>query len=269
MQDIKTDHYQLLYGDCAVRLADIPDQSINLTVTSPPYDNLREYAGFVFDFDTIATELYRVTRDGGVVVWNVADATIDGSESGTSFRQALKFMDLGFKLHDTMIYEKGNFSNPSRTRYHQIFEYMFVFSRDRPSTFNPIKDKQVTTTGAFGKNTVRNPDGTMSDRERKDYAAWGMRTNIWRMKTAGQENPCQSIDHPAKMPRAMAHDHIISWSNPSDTVLDPFAGSGTTGIEALKTGRKFIGIELAPEYFEMTQNNLHAASPFTLFEIQS
>jgi site-specific DNA-methyltransferase (adenine-specific) len=118
MQDINTDYYQLLFGDSAKRLAEITNDTINLTVTSPPYDNLREYKGYSFDFETIAAELFRVTAQGSIVIWNVADVTVDGGETGTSFRQALKFMELGFKLHDTMIYEKGNFSNPSTTRYH-------------------------------------------------------------------------------------------------------------------------------------------------------
>jgi DNA modification methylase len=267
MDNIITDYYQLLYGDSSLVLTHMLDDLIDLTVTSPPYDDLRKYQGYSFDFDKIASELYRVTKPGGIVVWNVGDGTVDGSETGTSFKQALKFMEIGFKLHDTMIYEKGNFSNPSTTRYHQIFEYMFVFSKGKPKTFNPIKDKKVTG-DYFGKNTVRNVDGTMTDRPRKEYAEFGMRTNIWRMNTAGQEAPCKKIAHPAKMPSAMARDHILSWSNVGDTILDPFMGSGTTGVQALQLSRKFIGIEIAGEYFKLADDELKAAVPFTLFEVQ-
>jgi len=248
--------YQIYLGDNITQLqTHVPDAHVDLTVTSPPYDNLRDYKGNTWNFEGLLKELHRVTKPGGVVMWNVADATVKGGETGTSFRQALAFIDAGWTLHDTMIYEKGNFSNPSTNRYHSIFEYMFVFSKGKPKTFNPIKDKPVTS-DYFGTNTVREKDGTMTPRARKEYAEWGMRTNIWRMKTAGQEKPCQAISHPAKMPSAMAKDHIISWSMPGDVILDPFGGSGTTGVEALKLGRKFVGVEIAPEYYLIMKQNL-------------
>ncbi len=238
----------------------VSDGSVHLTVTSPPYDQLRDYTGFSWDFASLLEQLTRVTCDGGVVMWNVADQTIKGSETGTSMRQALAFLDAGWRLHDTMIYEKGNFSNPSSNRYHQIFEYMFVFSKGKPRTFNPIKDKPNTGLVAMGKQTARQKDGSLIERGPKKLPTeFGMRGNIWRMKTAGQENPCRAIAHPAKMPTAMAHDHIISWSNPGDVVLDPFAGSGTTGVEALKLGRRFIGCEISPEYHEMCMQTCRSA----------
>lgn len=259
--------YSIYQGDNVGMLKQhVLDASIDLTVTSPPYDSLRDYKGHTWDFDELLKELKRVTKPGGIVMWNVADQVVNGSETGTSFRQALKFIDSGWRLHDTMVYEKANFSNPSSNRYHQLAEWMFVFSLGKPKTFNPIKDKPTTALNnpdharmaTFGKNTVRNKDGLMQDRgSRKDYSEFGMRGNIWRMKTAGQERPCKSISHPAKMPTAMAHDHIISWSNPGDVILDPFAGSGTTGVEALKLGRHFVGTEIAQEYFEIMQNNLN------------
>jgi DNA modification methylase len=258
--------YEIYLGDNVAQLqAHAADASIDLTVTSPPYDNLRDYKGDTWNFEGLLKELTRVTKPGGVVMWNVADQVVNGSETGTSFRQALAFMDAGWKLHDTMIYEKANFSNPSSNRYHQIAEFMFVFSKGKPKTFNPIKDKPTTALNSpdharmttLGKNTVRQKDGTMKERGvRKAYEEFGMRGNIWRMKTAGQERPCQAVSHPAKMPTAMARDHIISWSMPGDVILDPFGGSGTTGVEALKLGRRFIGVEIAPEYFTIMKTNL-------------
>jgi site-specific DNA-methyltransferase (adenine-specific) len=163
-----------------------------------------------------------------------------------------------------MIYEKGNFSNPSNNRYHQLAEWMFVFSKGTPKTFNPIKDKpnvyydpSDSKPATVGKNTQRNKDGTMTERQsRKGNTEFGMRGNVWRMKTAGQESMCKSIAHPAKMPAAMARDHIISWSNPGDVILDPFAGSGTTGVEALKLGRRFVGTEIAQDYFDLMNSQL-------------
>lgn len=240
------------------------DNSVDLTVTSPPYDNLRNYTGYTWDFDALAQELWRVTKQGGIIMWNVQDSTIKGSKTLTSFKQAIKFQEIGFRIHDVMIYEKGNFSNPSSTRYHQIWEFMFILSKGSPKAFNPIKDKKIVgmenpdhaRLGTFGKNTVRQKDGSMKDRgQRRVYNEYGMRTNIWRMLTAGQQRPGKAVDHPAKMPYAMAHDHIVSWSNPGDVILDPFAGSGTTGIAALELGRKFIGIEISEEYFEICKKN--------------
>ena len=250
-------------GDNVEQLtASIAADSIDLTVTSPPYDNLRDYHGGTFNLDALIPELWRVTKTGGVVVWNVADATVAGSETGTSFKQALAFLNYGWTLHDTMIYEKGNFSNPSRNRYHQIFEYMFVFSKGKPKTFNPICDKPLAYAaqerrGSFGKNTVRQADGSMLERPvSMTSATHGMRTNIWRMRTAGQERPGKAVEHPANMPSQMARDHILSWSNPGDVVLDPFAGCGTTGVQALALGRNFVGIELSPEYHALCLTSL-------------
>lgn len=265
---IEPDVYTLLQGDNVAMLQEhVADQSVHLTVTSPPYDAMRDYKGHSWDFDGLLAQLDRVTVPGGVVMWNVADQTVKGSETGTSMRQALKFIDAGWRLHDTMIYERGNFSNPSSNRYHQLWEYMFIFSKGKPRVFNPIKDKPNAFYSAagkpatLGKNTQRNKDGSMSERgSRKVNTEFGMRGNVWRMKTAGQENMCQPLSHPAKMPTAMAHDHIISWSMLGDVVLDPFGGSGTTGQQALQLGRRFVGIEIAPEYFEIMKSTCKDAA---------
>ena len=235
-------------------MARIDDGSIDLTVTSPPYDNLRSYNGYSFDFEAVAKELYRITKDGGVVVWVVGDATIDGSETGTSFRQALFFKEIGFNLHDTMIYQKHNFSNPSSNRYHQIFEYMFVFSKGKPKTFNALKDRpnvEAGKIGSWGKNTSRQVDGTMVERKRKVNTEFGMRYNIWRIKT--EMKPL----HPAPFPEELVEGHVLSWSNPGDVVYDPFMGSGTTAKVAIETGRKYLGSEISSEYWEIAQKRIN------------
>lgn len=189
---------------------------------------------------------------GGVVCWNVGDQVVDGSETLTSFRQAIYFVDTcGFLMHDTMIYHKRNFSHPEQTRYHQMFEYVFVLSKGKPKCFNPIIDKKNSTAGCVGNlgvNTFTNRDGTKSVRAKRITAAYGMRGNVWNGKTRGQEEVCEKLPHPAMMPKWLAHDLIVSWSNRGDTVLDPFAGSGTTGTAALELGRKAILIELNPDY---------------------
>lgn len=175
---------KIIQGDNIKLIKQIPDNSIDLTVTSPPYDNLRSYNDYSWDFEELSKELYRVTKSGGIVVWIVSDATIDGSETASSFKQALTFISKGFLLHDTMIYQKHNFSNPSTTRYHQIFEYMFVFSKGKLKTFNPIVDRAnicAGQIGSWGKNTVTQIDGTKKERTRKINTEFGMRYNIWKI----------------------------------------------------------------------------------------
>jgi site-specific DNA-methyltransferase (adenine-specific) len=242
-------------------MKDIPDGSVDLTVTSPPYDNLREYNGNNalwgdHVWKSVIKELYRVTKQGGVVVWVVGDATIKGSETGTSFKQALYFKEIGFNLHDTMIYLKPCFSavGALKTRYAPVFEYMFVFTKWKIKTFNPLKDRVCKHPNSVLHGTIRNKDGSMKkmSNEGKIYAknGFGQRYNVWEI------NP-QSNGHPAPFPEKLAHDHILSWSNEGDNVLDPFMGSGTTGKMAKQLNRNFIGIELDPEYFKIAEERIN------------
>ncbi|QKC99142.1 DNA-methyltransferase [Mesorhizobium sp. NZP2298] len=251
------DVIELHQGDSAKVLASLPAASIDLTVTSPPYDNLRTYKGYTFDFETIARNLYRVTKSGGVVVWNVGDATVGGSETGTSFRQALFFKDVcGFNLHDTMIWNKGCFSavGALAVRYAPVFEYMFVLSKGAPKTFNPIKDKPNKWAGDVRKHVMnRQADGTTTPSKGYVLGAFGQRYNIWDMPPQRQRGESK---HPAPFPESLARDHILSWSNPGDVVLDPFLGSGTTGKMAVAAGRKFVGIEISDEYLAIARQRI-------------
>ena len=230
----------------------IEDNNVDLTITSPPYDNLRDYQGYDFNFEELAKELFRVTKQGGVVVWVVGDATIKGSETGTSFRQALYFKEIGFNLHDTMIYEKHNFSMPQVNRYHQLFEYMFILSKGKPTTFNPIKDRKnkyaVHTT--YGENRKQGKNGLISWKC-KVYEEFGMRANIWKFITTGSFPKQRKIKHPAKFPEQLANDHILTWSNENDLVLDPMCGSGTTCKMAKLNNRNYIGIDISEEYCDV------------------
>jgi DNA modification methylase len=226
----------------------IADSSIQLTVTSPPYDNLRKYNGYAWDFEALARELYRVTKPGGVVVWVVADATVNGSETGTSFKQALFFKECGFNLHDTMIYEKaGTGACGSNYAYWSSFEFMFVISKGRPSTHNLICDKRNAYAGTATKGDRKRQDGRLHrNRKVRIIPEWSRRPNIWRIAAGFSRT-----GHPAPFPDALAQDHILSWSNPGDLVLDPFSGSGTTGKMAVTNNRDFIGIEISPEYVQL------------------
>lgn len=239
------------------------NMQVDLTVTSPPYDDLRTYCGVAneWNFETfkqIASLLYDVTKDGGVVVWVVGDATKDGSESGTSFKQALYFMECGFKLHDTMIYEKNSSSFPARrngNRYTQIFEYMFVFSKGKPKTANLICDKKNKWAGSknWGLNTDYNKNGEKLIRaDIKPIPEFSPRNNIWKYSVGFNVNTGK---HSAVFPFKLAEDHILSWSKENDIVFDPFLGSGTTMFAAYKNNRKFIGCEINSDYVESYDDN--------------
>ena len=236
---------------------------VDLTVTSCPYDNLRSYhnsCSWNFDiFKEVAQLLYDITADGGVLVWVVGDATINGSETGTSFKQALYFMECGFKLHDTMLFEKNSSSFPAKrtgNRYTQIFEYMFVFSKGKPKTAHLICDKENKWKNFtnWGKNTNYNKDGELIlTNNIKPVPEFSPRNNIWKYTVGFNINEGK---HPAVFPYQLAEDHILTWSNEGDLIFDPFTGSGTTASAALCNNRKFIGSEIDKTYFDFIPNNI-------------
>lgn len=237
--------------NCLDTMMFIPDNYIDLTVTSPPYDDLRKYKGYSFDFESIAKELYRVTKDGGVVVWIVADGTVKGSESGTSFRQALFFKEIGFNLHDTMIWIKdGGGAVGSNKCYTQNFEYMFVFSKGNIKTTNLIYDKPNASHGKDKSGIGRRFNtGEHKIEKRKISAEFSRRNNYWYI-------PPQRGEHPAVFPEKLAEDHIVSWSNEGDLIYDPFAGSGTTLKMAILNKRRFIGSEISSEYCDIISKRI-------------
>lgn len=241
-------------GDCVQIMRQMDDSCIDLTVTSPPYDNLRTYNGYNFDFENVAKELYRVTKDGGVVVWIVGDATIKGSETGTSFRQALFFMECGFNLHDTMIYAKANPMPCKSKRYTPSFEYMFVFSKGQPKTFNPIME-DCKFAGKKSARTVIYADGTRKHYNKGFYKDTKVKRNVFEYNVGTGKG--RGIKHPAVFPEQLAKDHIISWSNPNDLVFDPFMGSGTTAKMAMLNNRRFIGCEISEEYCNIIKDRLN------------
>lgn len=234
--------------DCVEGMRNIADDTIDMAITSPPYDDMRRYNGYTWDFEKTAKEMYRVMKNGGVVVWVVNDATVKGSETGTSFKQALFFRDIGFNLHDTMIWEKTGML-PTQDRYYNIFEYMFVFSKGKPKTMNFICDHKTTGGGRLQKkdaciNKGKQQTGTGTF-VRKEFSR---RTNIWRIPIGKN---AETKGHPAPFPEQLVRDHVITWSNPGDVVLDPFMGSGTTAKVCLETGRNYIGFEISEEYCEI------------------
>jgi site-specific DNA-methyltransferase (adenine-specific) len=233
--------------------------SVDMVLTSPPYDDLRNYKGYHFPFEAIAAELYRVIRPGGVLVWVVADATIAGSETGTSFSQALHFRDLGLNLHDTMIFKKRNpIPQIYRKRYTNEFEYMFVFSKGPVTTHNPLMIDCLHAGLELGTTTYKNYSKNDQTRAKlanpvKDKKIKG---NIWEYVVGKNKEDQEAKEHPAPFPCELARDHILSWSNEGDVVLDPMCGSGTTCKVASLLGRKFIGIEIGHEYAELARRRI-------------
>lgn len=225
----------------------LPDQFIDLTITSPPYDNLRTYKGFEFDYETMLKELYRVTKDGGVVVWVVNDATVKGSETGTSFKQALCAKKIGFNLHDTQIYYKNNPIPTTGKRYHQHFEYMFVFSKKSPNTFNPIMEDCKYQGVANMKN--RGQEGKLEYVKIKRTKTKKI-GNVFKYSIGGgiTTNDTIAYNHPAIFPDKLVEDQLRTWSNEGDIVFDPMCGSGTTCKMAWLNNRNFIGVDISEEY---------------------
>jgi DNA modification methylase len=240
-------------GDNCDLLGQLPRDCVDLVVTSPPYDDLRTYGGHTWDFYGVAWQLKRVLKNGGVIVWVVADATKDGSETGTSMEQALHFKRLGLNLHDTMIYQKnGQGAVGSNLSYWQEWEYCFVFSSGSPSRVNLIEDRKKVRVGKETVNSSRrNADGTMPDSRRIETRENSRRSNVWLYNTGGV-----GLGHPAIFPEKLATDHITSWSNPGDLILDPFTGSGTTCKAAKELGRNFLGFEINPEYCKIAERRI-------------
>lgn len=258
-------------------LKDIPDDIIDLTVTSPPYDKLRTYkdtvgkktyeGGYIFPFIEMAKELFRITKDGGIVVWVVNDQVVDGGETGTSFKMALDFMNIGFKLYDTMIYHKNGAPFPETGRYSQVFEYMFVFLKGKkPNTVNLLKDKPNRWAGHsnFGKPSKRNVDGSLKSTEKFKVGEYGFRYNVWYINNGKNYTTKDDFAymHPALFPEELSEDHILTWTNEGDIVLDPMCGGGTTPKMAKLNNRKFIGIDKVEEYVELSNKRVDNVIPY-------
>lgn len=250
---------KIILGDSEQVLKELPNESVDLVVTSPPYDNIKNYHNsldFTFDkFKNIVNELYRVLKQGGVVIWVVADQTKDGTESGTSFRQALYFKEAGFNLYDTMIYRKLNYMPLTHRRYEQEFEYMFCFSKGIPKTFNPIKVDSTYAGTKAGGNVYKTDGDELTKIKQHIVNDKKIKGNVFEYHTGSAYTG--KYKHPAMFPYDLAKDQILSWSNEEDVVLDPFSGAGTTCVAAKDFDRHFIGIEQNEEYHKISVDRLY------------
>jgi len=250
----------LYTSDCVAFMKELPDEFVDLTVTSPPYDRLRNYNGYCFDCESVANELYRITKRGGVVVWVVGDAIIKGNKTLTSFKQALLFQSVGFKVHDVMIYKKKNTPFMRSNAYTNCFEFMFVFSKGVPKTFHPIKEPTVRN----GKEMLvcnKKADG-INHKVLKELKKEKTKNNIWEYAVGlgGSTNDRIAFKHPAIFPEKLAQDHIMSWSNKGDVVFDPFLGSGTTCKMAKILDRQYIGCDISKEYIKIARQRVNNAT---------
>ena len=250
---------ELHLGDCLEILPTLTDNSVDAVVTSPPYDDLRTYGGYSFDFENIAKGLYIAIKHGGVVVWVIGDRVKNGNRSLTSFRQALFFQECGFNVHDVMIYKKKNTPFMRSNAYTNCYELMFIFSKGKPSTFNPIMEKTVRQ-GLEMLPFNKGPDA-INKKTLKELKPEKTKTNIWEYAVGlgGTTKYREAFKHPAIFPEKLAKDHICSWTNIGDIILDPFMGSGTTGVACVQTGRNFIGIEIEPKYYEIAEARIAEA----------
>ena len=254
--------FELWHGDCLELMKNIPDGAVDLTVTSPPYDNLRTYNGFSWDFENTARELLRITKNGGVVVWIVGDSyDKKGSETLTSFKQALFFKEIGFNVHDTMIYQKNSYPFPPSNRYYQQFEYMFVLSKGKPKTANLLRQKTKWRKDTNQVSTCRNADGSTSAMKYEKGKEDRILDNVWLINTGYMRTTKDKFayKHPAMFPEELCEKHILSWSNEGDIIFDCFMGSGTTGKMAVLNNRRFIGIELDEGYFNIAKKRIEEA----------
>lgn len=263
---------RLYLGDCINIMDNLINEGIkiDLTVTSPPYDDLRDYDNsLVWNFNIfkqVADRLYKITKDGGIVVWVVGDKTKNGSETLNSFKQAIYFNEIGFRVHDTMIYKKHNPTPNAGKRYQQCFEYMFVLSKGKPKVTNILtrerrnecNDKRTHRI----KKTNRKADGKFTEAKLYIVKDFVPRDNIWTYKVGLYNSTMdkEAFEHPAIFPEALANDHILSWSNEGDIVFDLFMGSGTTGKMALLNNRQFIGIEKVEKYYNLATKRMEKLS---------
>lgn len=230
----------------------MPDSFVDLTITSPPYDSLRIYNGYSFDFESVAKSLFKIIKPGGVLVWIVGDETLKGSETGTSFRQALGLKEAGFNLHDTMIWRKTNpMPKFKHKRYSDVFEYMFVLSKGQPKTFNPLMQPSKRAGELYDYTAKLKTTGKVRQKKTFNINSEKYRDNIWEIAVARN-----TTEHPAVFPESLVSDHIISWSNEGDIVYDPFIGSGTTALAAKKLNRSYIGSEISKEYCAIAESRI-------------
>lgn len=255
---------KIYHENCIDTLRRMPDDLIDMTITSPPYDDLRDYKGYHFPVEEIAAGLFQKTKSGGVVIWVVGDRTLNGGETLTSFQHAITFQKAGFKVHDTMIYAKNNpIPSDCGKRYRQCFEYMFCFSKGQPKTFNPITQtiKQEKAFKSFritkvGRNDLAHDHVAPKERKVDNIFYYGDTEVFYYNVGTSSSKDKVAFDHPAIFPEQLVEDQIKTWTDAGDLVYDCFMGSGTSAKIAHLTGRNWLGSEVSADYINIAQRRL-------------
>jgi site-specific DNA-methyltransferase (adenine-specific) len=251
--------------DCLEGMRKLPDDSIDLVVTSPPYDNLRTYKGFSVDLHSTGKEAYRVLKDGGIAVMVIQDQTKAFAKTLTSFRLIIDWCDnIGFRLFETIIYRKyGTEGAWWKARFRVDHEYMPIFLKGKkPQYFNkkllmvPSKHGGEILTGSGNRRTTGETTKTVT----RPINPTKCRGTIWDYLMAGDKDPLKR-KHPAPFPDQIPIDFITCFCPPKGIVLDPFIGSGSTAVAAKKLGRHYIGFEITPEYCEIAEQRTKRAEP--------
>lgn len=255
---------QIICGDSVEILRSFPDNSIDIVVTSPPYDAIRDYKGFSYDLHATGKEIQRVLKLGGVAVIVIQDQTKNFGKTLTSFRTILDWCDsFGFKLFETVIYRKyGAEGAWWNKRFRVDHEYIPIFLKgERPQYFNkehlkiPSKHGGKTLTGGGTRLT----NGIRIATRAIKINLMKCRGTIWEYLTAGDGSRLKH-EHPATFPDKLPYDFIQCFCPEGGIVLDPFVGSGTTTVAAKNLGRRYIGIDIAPEYCAIAEKRMQIES---------
>jgi site-specific DNA-methyltransferase (adenine-specific) len=251
--------------DCIVGMRKIPDGAIDLVVTSPPYDNLRDYNGYSVDLNETGKNIYRILKDGGVAVMVIQDQTKNFGKSLTSFRTIVDWCDnVGFKLFECVIYRKNGTEGAWwKNRFRVDHEYMPIFLKgEKPQYFN--KDSLKVKSKHGGKIMTgfanRKTNGETGKSITKAINEMKCRGTVWDYLMAGDKDPVKR-KHPAPFPDKIPFDFINCFCPPNGIVLDPFVGSGSTVVGAKKLNRSFIGFDISEEYCNLTRKRLDSVSP--------
>lgn len=248
-------------GDCVKLMKLLPDSTIDLVVTSPPYDKIRDYNGSIhFDLHKTGQEIFRVLKSGGIAVMVIQDQTKNFGKSLTSFKTIIDWCDnIGFKLFETIIYRKNGSEGVWWTKRFRVdHEYMPIFLKGKkPQYFNkeplkiPSKHGGKVMTGSGSRKTNGETQKTVT----RAINFKKCRGTIWNYLMAGDKNPLKR-KHPAVFPDKIPYDFIQCFCPEEGIVLDPFAGSGSTLVMAKKLRRSFIGFDIVPEYCELARERL-------------
>lgn len=250
-------------GDCLSELQYLPDNSIDLIVTSPPYADQRKstYGGVKADeyvewFLPIAEQLLRVLKPTGTFILNIKEKVINGERSTYVLELILAMRKMGWLWTEEFIWHKKNcYPGKWPNRFRDAWERLLQFNKSK--NFNMYQDAVMVPTGDWAKTRLKNLSETDKRRDNskvlsgfgKNISNWVGRDMSYPTNVLHLATECGNKNHSAAFPEALPSWFIKLFTQEGDWVLDPFMGSGTTNIAATKLLRNSVGIELLPEYY--------------------